>query len=225
MSEFETVAAALTLSLEGTAVGTIANNLTTEVEGYALDARQGYALDQKKLDKSRVANNLGTLEEGWALDARQGRLLEENKLSAANVFNALTQTDKGYALDARQGKALNEAKLDKANVANNLTTASEGYALDARQGKALSERIDGMKVCLSVTLTAGGWSGSGPYTQTVNAAGVTAANTVIASAAPASFVSYSECMVCCSGQGVGTLTFTAQDKPADALTANVVVLN
>ena len=34
MSEFETVAAALTLSLEGTAVGTIANNLTTEVEGY-----------------------------------------------------------------------------------------------------------------------------------------------------------------------------------------------
>lgn len=225
MSEFETVAAALTLSLEGTAVGTIANNLTTEVEGYALDARQGYALDQKKLDKSRVANNLGTLEEGWALDARQGRLLEENKLSAANVFNALTQTDKGYALDARQGKALNEAKLDKANVANNLTTSAEGYALDARQGKALGDRLDAMKVCLSLTLAAGSWAGSGPYTQTVNASGVTAGNTVIASAAPESFVTYSECMVRCSAQGAGTLTFTAQDKPSTALTAHVVVLN
>lgn len=225
MSEFETVAAEMTLSLEGAAVGTIANNLTTEVEGYALDARQGYALDQKKLDVSRVANNLGTIEAGWALDARQGRLLEENKLSAANVFNGLNQTEKGYALDARQGKALHEAKLDKANVANNLTTAGEGYALDARQGKAINDRLNAMKVTQTVTLASGAWTGSGPYHQTVNVSGVTGSNTVIASASPSSFVMYSECMVRCESQGAGTLTFAAQDKPGEALTAHVVVLN
>ena len=97
MSEtaFETVAAEMTLTLDSAAMGVLANNLTTEDEGYALDARQGKALDDKKLDKAMVANNLTTVEEGWALDARQGRLLDELKLSTANVLNDLTATDRG----------------------------------------------------------------------------------------------------------------------------------
>lgn len=80
MSEFHPVAAELTLSLEGSAVGSIANNLTTTVEGYALDARQGYMLDQKKLDISHVADNLVTATEGWALSARQGKYLQDTKV-------------------------------------------------------------------------------------------------------------------------------------------------
>lgn len=81
MSEFHETVAELTLSLENSAVGSIANNLTTTVEGYALDARQGYALDQKKLDLDKVANNLVTTQEGWALDARQGKYLNDIKVN------------------------------------------------------------------------------------------------------------------------------------------------
>lgn len=62
----------------------VANNLTTEEEGYVLDARQGKILDEKiddvadaKFDKNKVANNLTTEEEGYALDARQGKALAE----------------------------------------------------------------------------------------------------------------------------------------------------
>lgn len=66
----------------------IANNLTTTQEGYALDARQGKALD--------------------------GKIAE--KLAKTDVVNELTETAAGKVLDARQGKALNE-KIDDTNEA------------------------------------------------------------------------------------------------------------
>lgn len=109
---FNETDAELTLTIEeqaGGAVGAVANNLNTTVEGYVLDARQGKVLDDKKLDKSHVVNNLATIEEGWALDARQGKWLNENKVGFSDVANDLTTTAANKVLDARQGKALKDA--------------------------------------------------------------------------------------------------------------------
>lgn len=103
---FNTVDGELTLALEGQAVGSIANNLTTDVEGYALDARQGKVLDEKKLDVAKVANNRTTVEEGWALDARQGKWLSENKVGFSDVANDLVTEDKNKVLSAAQGVVL-----------------------------------------------------------------------------------------------------------------------
>ena len=108
MSEFIPNDGTLTLSLEGQAVGSIANNLTTDVEGYALDARQGKILDAKKLDKAKVANNLKTIEEGWALDARQGKYLAENKLGFSDVANDLVTKELNKVLSAYQGAVIGE---------------------------------------------------------------------------------------------------------------------
>lgn len=108
MSEFVENDAELTLSLEEQAVGSIANNLTTTVEGYALDARQGRVLDNKKLDKSKVANNLTTIEAGMALDARQGKWLDENKVGYSAIANDLNTDDVQKVLSAAQGKVLSE---------------------------------------------------------------------------------------------------------------------
>lgn len=221
MPEFQTVAAEMTLSLENSAVGSIANNLTTTVEGYALDARQGYELDQKKLDAAKVANNLSTAEEGWALDARQGKYLSDTKVGYADVVNDLATDEISKPLSAAQGKALQEGKLNSDHVVNNLTTTAEGYALDARQGKVLADKIK----TATASLAAASWSGSGPYTQTVSVTGVTASNTVVASSSPASHDAYTECGVYCSAQAAGKLTFKAAHKPTAALTANVLILN
>jgi len=179
----------------------VANNLTTTAEGYALDARQGKALNDA----------VG------------------KKLNTANVANNLTTTAEGYALDARQGKALSDAvgkKLNTANVANNLTTTAGGYALDARQGKALSDRVNAKtsKTTATASLATASWSGSGPYTQAVSVSAVTASNVVIVTPAPASFAAWGECGVYASAQAAGKLTFTAASKPTVALTANVVCL-
>ena len=73
---------------------------------------------------------------------------------------------------------------------------------------------------IAVTLTTANWSSN---TQTVNVAGVTASNAVIVSAAPASYLSYSEFGVYCSAQGAGTLTFTCDSAPDVNLTVNVLI--
>ena len=93
----------------------VSNALTQTSEGYVLDARQGKALNDKKLDKTAVANNLTTTATGYALDARQGKALNDAKLNKTSVVNNLTATAAGYALDARQGKALND-KIAQTNA-------------------------------------------------------------------------------------------------------------
>lgn len=54
----------------------IVNALTATSAGKVLDARQGKALDEAKLNKADVVNNLVTTVAGYALDARQGKVLD-----------------------------------------------------------------------------------------------------------------------------------------------------
>ena len=84
------------------------------------------------------------------------------------------------------------------------------------------EYVDGQKaVSTTATLSASGWSGN---SQTVSVASVTASNNILVTAAPASFVAWSEAVVYCSSQGDGTLTFTCEEVPAVNLTANILIL-
>lgn len=53
------------------------NGLDKTESGYALDARQGKALNDTKLNASNVVNNLTTTSSGYALDARQGKALSD----------------------------------------------------------------------------------------------------------------------------------------------------
>lgn len=73
----------------------------------------------------------------------------------------------------------------------------------------------------TATLTVGGWANNA---QTVSVAGVTANSTLIVTAAPESYEHYNECVVRCSAQGEGTLTFTCTDVPSSAVAANVLIL-
>ena len=78
-------------------------------------------------------------------------------------------------------------------------------------------------VAATAELTAAGWDASAK-TQTVTVSGVTATNSVIVQAAPASRTAWLDAGVYCSAQGAGTLTFTCDDVPESALTANVLIV-
>ena len=70
-------------------------------------------------------------------------------------------------------------------------------------------------------LAATGWSSN---TQTVSVSGVTTANTIIVSPAPAHFSVYDAAGIICTGQGSGTLTFTCTTAPSTDITVNVVII-
>jgi len=74
---------------------------------------------------------------------------------------------------------------------------------------------------ITVTLLAANWSND---SQTVNATGVTASNSVFIGAAPASITDYDTAGVKCTAQGAGTLTFTCTTTPSSDLTVNVLIM-
>lgn len=76
---------------------------------------------------------------------------------------------------------------------------------------------------VAVTLPASGWDAE-TKTQTVTVTGVTVTANCIVTAAPASFVAYSEAWVRCTAQGAGMLTFACETVPTEDLTANVLIL-
>lgn len=218
MSEFIPNDGVLTMSLEEQAAGTLANNLTTTVEGYALDARQGKVLDDKKLDKSKVANNLTTIESGWSLDARQGKWLNENKVGFSDIANDLVTSDVNKVLSAAQGVALKKLTSDGDKALEERLDATDAAVAENRT--AIAGKIS-MKTATG-NLPVSGWVENN---QTVSVGGVTASNTVIVTASPASYEHYNECAVRCIAQGDGTLTFACTDTPTAELTANVLILS
>jgi len=75
-----------------------------------------------------------------------------------------------------------------------------------------------LTVTIPAITTAGG-------TQTVNVTGVTVNNTVLVSPDSSSWEAWRNCGVRCTGQGAGTLTFTAESATNEALDVNVLILD
>lgn len=91
-------------------------------------------------------------------------------------------------------------------------------------GEALANLGGVSMKTVAVTLPVSGWSNK---TQTVNVAGVPAkveGNAIIPTPDSASHDAYHECVVKCSKQSDGKLSFVCSDVPTVALTVNVLIL-
>ena len=219
MSEFNPDAE-LTLEIDADGSGSVANNLTTTVEGYVLDARQGKVLDDKKLDKANVANNLTTTQEGYALDARQGRQLEQTKIGLNQIANDLSTNDSNKVLSAAQGKVLGDKIVELENALDNLPETPEIPDVTLESLGAAKKPV--VKIA---TLKASGWV---DYVQTVTVSGVPAdtdGNAVVVAAAPYNHDAYNECRIRCTAQAANSLTFKCGEVPTEDLAVNVAILS
>lgn len=132
--------------LKNGAFHTVANNLTTSDANYVLDARQGKALNDAKLDKTGNASNV------------------TNTFTQATARNQLTSGEKLSVSLGKIMKFFADLKSGAySTVVNNLTTTAAGYALDARQGKVLNDKITSANANLTALLStrvrsyANGW--------------------------------------------------------------------
>lgn len=98
------------------------------------------------------------------------------------------------------------------------TTNGHAYLQNADTNAYIERKIK----AVTVELPAVNWTDNA---QTVAAQGVTADNTIIASAAPDSLAAYGENGVKCDAQATNALTFVCDAVPSVALTVNVVILN
>ena len=98
----------------------------------------------------------------------------------------------------------------------------QNYKLLGQDGLIPKERLANAATSPSTmpTLAVADWSSN---TQTVNVTGVTATNTVFVSPAPASAADFAAAGIVCTAQGSGTLTFTCDTVPSNAITVNVVI--
>ena len=99
--------------------------------------------------------------------------------------------------------------------------STEDYTTEEKAEVAKVANKQNQHSTASATLLAASWSNK---SQTVNVTGVTASNTVLVSASPASIQEYGMRGVICTAQGAGTLTFTCKSTPTNNLSINVVIL-
>jgi hypothetical protein len=144
-------------------------------------------------------------------DPTKGSFLVNNPKADLDAAKAAAEA----ALPKAGGTMKGEIAMDGKKITGLGSPASDGDA-------APKSYVDAQRAAaVSVTLTAAAWSSK---KQTVNVAGVTANNNVLVTAAPASYVAWSEAVVYCSAQGDGTLTFACDEVPAVDLTANILIV-
>ena len=146
-----------------------ANNLTTTTAGKVLDARQGKALNDAKVNVSDIANNLTTTTTGKVLDARQGKTLNDTKVNVSDIANNLTTTTSGKVLDATQGVELKVLKLafeevtDFTNPFTNSGITSDMYVIHSELSNPSAQLSD-----WTVTTSTGSLSISGTISGQTN---------------------------------------------------------
>lgn len=134
-------------------------------------------------------------------------------MTANKVQSALSELYAKAATIGTSQLANGAVTADKLNAAA-VTTVKIAEGNVTKNKLAEDAKSKGIEVSLSFTDT----------TLSVSVPGVTEDSNVLVAPAKASEEIYTDCEIYCSGQGDGTLIFTASEIPSETLTANVILL-
>lgn len=178
--------------------GTVASNPT------APSLTNNSIIRQISLARVRVA--AGTI-------AITASMITDERLDAS-VCGIVTES---VSVDTSMANAQFNELLER--VENNLVQILSGQIPD--QSITKEKLVVGSTYsAVTATLVANGWANK---MQTVNASGVTANNLVMVAPDPDSHNAYGEAGIRCTAQDAGTLTFTCEDVPGEAIVVNIVM--
>lgn len=153
--------------------------------------------------------------------SEDGTLSWTNDKSLANPESVNIRGPKGET--GAQGSKGDTGAAGPNTVTTETTTNITGLLKGT--GSAIAQAVAGTDypkiTATTATLIVDNWN---EKTQTVNVAGVTAEREIIVRPDPACYLAWQDANVYCSAQGAGSLTFTCEDVPESALTANVLVV-
>lgn len=180
------------------------------------------SLDTEKFVRRSVTNEIialaTILTENLANESVTGPKIAEGTIDTPN-YKGRSITGQKIALAAIVEELLASSCVTEQKIANSAVTgpkiANNAVTIDKTTGIQPEHKTAAVTV---PGIAAGG-------TVTVNVAGVTATNTLIVTAAPASFIKWRDCGVRCSAQGNGTLTFAAESATGQNLTAYVAIFD
>lgn len=118
------------------------------------------------------------------------------------------------------------SNVDNTSDADKPVSTATLTALNAKANLNHTHNYAAKPVCVTVSLASSGWSGSGPFAQSVNVSGVLAdpsKQIIIPAPSPSSWEAAGSAGVFCSAQSANSLTFTAKNKPEDNLTYYVAI--
>lgn len=180
------------------------------------------SLDTEKFVRRSVTNEIialaTILTENLANGSVTGPKIAEGTIDTPN-YKDRSITGQKIALAAIVAELLASSCVTEQKIANSAVTGSKIAAGAVTTDKTTGIQPEHKAVAVTVPgIAAGG-------TVTVNAAGVTATNTLVVTAAPWNYLKWRDCGVYCSAQGNGTLSFTAESATGQNLTAYVLILD
>ena len=141
-------------------------------------------------------------------------LLKAHLNKVIGILNTLLGSTGGLLDGGNMMGALNMNGYALYGIADPLkdsSAVSKGY---------MEKYVSSRRSEITVMLPADGWADK---VQTVNADGVTADNTVLATPSPGSYEACLNAGVYCSGQGSGTLAFACVKTPSSDVSFNVLI--
>ena len=196
---------------------------------YEIAVRNGYTGTQAQWDAliDEVADYVSATEAKAAADAAQDDVddLEDTVSDLSSTVDTLSDTVSSATETAAEAKETADAAQEDADAAQEAADAAQDAA-DAAQDTADS-KAEVTKA--SLTVAAGDWGNSAPYTATVSCSIATATNNLIVGPGAVTAEQaeeFASCGIFCSGQGSGTITLKAiYKKPSVSLPVSVMGVN
>ena len=208
-AKFDQIGVEIVSYLNEVLIPELERDIDAAAAGISSGGLSGQVINNRTITSNKLANTAGD-------QAVQTDVIKDKAVTKAKLEQSLQNTIDSLKTVASTG-SYNDL-TDKPVIDSTLSVLSDNAV---ENGVVTAELNTKQKQHTEQTVTLA----SGQTSWTVSCPGVTADNLVIARADPQYAETEMRCFIRCTGQGSGTLTFTASSAPSTSVTMNVAIFD